>query len=159
MEEEILLNRERAEKFEKSALMNTIKNRGVSIKMEGRKVIIEGDPIEIMLTKEVIIAFNRGFEEGYAELLFDPEYSLHVIDVSSYSSNKERIKKLEGRVIGKGGSIKSKIEKMTNTKISVFGKTISIIGSYDEVDKARRIIDSILRGRSFSSAFHALSYG
>ncbi|MEM3828641.1 MAG: KH domain-containing protein [Conexivisphaerales archaeon] len=153
------MNKVRFTKFALSKLANALESRGLKIAVSENKVSIEGDPLNVMLGKEVLTAFNRGFSDSDSQLLFDQEYILEVMSIENYSKNKRRVSNLKGRVIGRNGSVKIRIEKLTNTKISIFGKTVSIIGRYDDVDKARRIIDTILRGKPFSVAFRSLHYG
>ena len=43
-----------------------------------------------------------------------------------------------GRVIGKDGSTRKTIEDLTNTDICVYGKTVSIIGDFDDVTRCQR---------------------
>ncbi|MCW1291555.1 MAG: KH domain-containing protein [Candidatus Rehaiarchaeum fermentans] len=159
MEEEILMNKKRFLAFNLSNLKEVLKSIGISVDINNSKVIIRGDAVNVMLGKEVITAFNRGFDEDASKLLLNEDYFLEIILLDSYTKNKKRMIKLKGRIIGRDGSIKAKIERSTNTKISVFGKTISIIGKYDEVDKAKRIINKILSGKSLSVAFGSINYG
>ncbi|MCW1292804.1 MAG: KH domain-containing protein [Candidatus Parvarchaeota archaeon] len=159
MEEEILMNKKRFLAFNSSNLKEALKSIGISVDINNGKVIIRGDAVNVMLAKEVITAFNRGFDEDASKLLLNEDYFLEIILLDSYTKNKKRMIKLKGRIIGRDGSIKAKIERTTNTKISVFGKTISIIGKYDEVDKAKRIINKILSGKSLSIAFGSINYG
>lgn len=153
------MNKKRFLAFNLSNLKEVLKSIGISVDINNSKVIIRGDAVNVMLGKEVITAFNRGFDEDSSKLLLNEDYFLEIILLDSYTKNKKRMIKLKGRIIGRDGSIKAKIERTTNTKISVFGKTISIIGKYDEVDKAKRIINKILSGKSLSVAFGSINYG
>jgi ribosomal RNA assembly protein len=53
------------------------------------------------------------------------------------NANIERIK---GRIIGEGGKARKNMENLTGTHISVYGKTVSIIG---DTSKLRLVVDAI----------------
>ncbi len=78
---------------------------------------------------EIVTAIGRGFSPENAMTLLDGENTLHVIDLREFvgksNANVERIK---GRIIGEGGRARKNMENLTNTHISVYGRTVSIIG-------------------------------
>jgi ribosomal RNA assembly protein len=61
-----------------------------------------------------------------------------------------------GRVIGKDGSTRKTIEDLTNTDICVYGKTVSIIGDFDDVADAKEAIEMILEGKPHSIVYRYL---
>ena len=100
----------------------------------------------------IIKAIGRGFAPEKAFLLLDSEYFLDVIDLTQEigkSAKQMEIKK--GRIIGKRGKARESIERSTNTFISVYGKTVSIIGKPEEVENARKAIEMLLEGAKHSS--------
>lgn len=112
------------------------------------------DPIKIFRIKEVLKAFGRGFNIDDALALLDESYYLEIVDIESKS--KDRITVLKGRVIGRKGGTKKIIEKISGAKISIYGKTISIIGRWDEVQVAKETIDLILSGSKHSTVYRFL---
>lgn len=122
------------------------------------EVEIETDnPIDILRIKQVIQAFGRGFDFETALGLLDEEYLFDTISVKDYSGkSRERQLTLKGRVIGTGGKTKTLIEKYTETKIAIYGKTISIIGRWDRVGLAKKAIDMLLSGSLHSTVYRFL---
>jgi ribosomal RNA assembly protein len=122
------------------------------------EIAIEGeDPISVMRAKEVIRAFGRGFDFDTALNLLDEEYVLVTIEVTEFSGkSRKRQVVLKGRVIGTKGKMKKMIEKYTDVKIAVYGKTISIIGRWNDVAVAREAIEMLLNGAEHSTVYRFL---
>ncbi|MCD6381854.1 MAG: RNA-processing protein [Candidatus Aenigmarchaeota archaeon] len=121
----------------------------VSIKIDDGEVTITGDSLNVYIAERVVKAIGRGFKDD-AFLLLDENYVLYVIPISK---NKNTLVRMRGRLIGTHGKIKERIEKMTNTKISIYGKTVSIIGKGDDVERARHAVQMILDGRKHATVF------
>jgi ribosomal RNA assembly protein len=154
MKEAVVLTEERAKMLrnKKEWIEKIEKLSNCKISLEDQEVTIEGnDPITILRVKEVFIALNRGFDLNAALYLLDESYFLDIIDIKDYGRSRERQIQLKGRVIGKEGSIKKMIEEKTGTKICVHGKTISIIGKWENLQVARKAIEMLLEGKMHSS--------
>jgi len=117
-------------------------------------VEISGEPLDVMKVVNIVKAIGRGFSSDDAKLLLNEDYVLEVI--SLYGETSKTIKRLMGRVIGRKGYTKEKIEKKTNTMISVFGKTVSIIGKGDGLIKAYNSLNALLSGRQHAYAYKKL---
>jgi len=112
------------------------------IDIEGR-----GNSANFLDAVNVVRAIGRGFSPENAFLLLGEEQLLDVIKVSDLIGGGEKsLKTKKGRVIGRKGLAREEIEKATGAKISVFGKTISIIGSPEAVEIARKAIEMLLEG-------------
>ena len=115
---------------------------------------VDGDNGEVSITSignvekmqpfkamEIVSAIGRGFPPENAMTLLEGEKTLHVIDLREFagksSANVERIK---GRIIGNAGRARINMENLTNTHISVYGRTVSIIG---DSTKLRLVVDAI----------------
>ena len=114
------------------------------------EITIEGDSIGIMDANNIIKAVGRGFLVDVALELTDEKKNLYII---SLPDDRKKLKRIKSRIIGTGGRSKRKIEKMTFTHISVYGKTTSIIGDYENVDIARRSIEKLIRGSPHSNVY------
>ena len=114
------------------------------------------DPLAVMRIKLVFQAFGRGFDFDDALNLLDEEFSLEIIDLSAYSKSRDRLMTLKGRIIGTEGRSKNIIEKKTETKIAIYGKTVAIIGRFQDVAKAREAIELILSGKKHGTVFRFL---
>ncbi len=120
----------------------------LSIDSEEGTVKVEGEDAVLLLRGvEVIQAINRGFSPERAFILFeDEDLLLDIIDLSRISDSPGQLDRLRGRIIGKDGRSREQIENMTETEISVMGKTIAIIGLPEQMKVARNAIDMLLKG-------------
>jgi ribosomal RNA assembly protein len=118
-------------------------------------VSIEGeDPVNVLRTVEVIRAINRGFSPERAFALFeDEDMLLDVMDLSGVCTTSKQLERIRGRIIGKGGRAREQMEDMTGAFISVYGKTIAIIGMIEQVKVARTAIEMLLDGLPHESVF------
>ena len=122
----------------------------------GDGVVIEGEGLDVIKTQQIIKAIGRGFSSDNSLLLLDDEYQLVVISLTGETPNT--IKRLFARVIGKDGRTRRKIEHSTRTLISVYGKTVSIIGKGKELQTAKNAVEQILQGRSHGYVYKRLGY-
>jgi ribosomal RNA assembly protein len=73
--------------------------------------------------------------------LLKGENALHVIDLREFAGKSNaNIERIKGRIIGEGGKARKNMENLTGTHISVYGKTVSIIG---DTSKLRLVVDAI----------------
>jgi ribosomal RNA assembly protein len=102
----------------------------------------------------VINAINRGFSPERAfEMLDDEDLLLDVIDLSGLADNPRQLDRLRGRIIGKDGRAREQIEDMTEIEISVFGKTVALIGYPEQLKVARTAIDMLIEGVPHENVF------
>lgn len=107
----------------------------------------------LMKAYDIIKAIGRGFSPEKALLLKDDEYTLTIIDLTQYAKRKNALERIRGRIIGKKGKARLLIEEITGTHISVFGKTVSIIGKWDKVGLAEEAIRRLAEGAPHSRVF------
>ncbi|AET65704.1 KH domain-containing protein [Methanothrix harundinacea] len=113
------------------------------------------DPIMAMRLAEVVRAIGRGFSpERALPILEDELLMLDVIDLSRAFNTKSDMARVKGRIIGKDGRTREIAEKLTGAGISVYGKTIGIIGNPDQIRVARTAIEMLIDG-----APHGAVYG
>ncbi len=110
-------------------------------------VTIEGEGEDFFKAASVIKAIARGFSPERAFKLFQDDYTLKIIDITEYTGKSTATQKAKrGRVIGRGGLTRTEIEKKTHSMVSVYGKTISIIGLQQDIESAEEAIDMLLNG-------------
>ncbi len=125
----------------------------ITITPEG-EVTIEGESIQAYNAQKVVKAVARGFKPHEALLLTGDDTTLEIIEIKDFAGkSKNDMIRLRGRVIGEKGKAKRNVEKLTNTKISVFGKTIGIMGRMENVLDAREVINSLLSGSKHGTAY------
>jgi ribosomal RNA assembly protein len=124
---------------------------------EGDVVISGGDALGLFTAREIVEAIGRGFNPDFAKLLLKQDYVLDMISIKDYAGkSKDTALRLKGRVIGKEGKSRKTIEMLTDTHISIYGKTIGIIGGPDGVDNARQAIEALLKGSPHGNVYKSL---
>ncbi len=129
---------------------------GVKVRLDEEVGIETEDPIMLLRAKEVMKAFGRGFLFDDALYLLDESYFLESLDVESYCKSDNRAVVLKARVIGTKGKTKRMIGEYTNTKIAVYGDTVSIIGIWKDVMLARKAVEMLLFGSSHTVVYKFL---
>jgi len=121
------------------------------------EVIRKGSPLKYLKAIAIIKGIGRGFSPERAFELLDDDKRLELIDVREIiGRNQSAMKAKKGRVIGSKGKARVEIEKESGAKISVYGKTIGIIGNDDQIEKARKAIEMLLGGASHEMAYDYL---
>jgi len=115
------------------------------------------DPIKGMRAREVVHAIARGFSPEKAMRLFDDDNLMfETIDLSNIARTEKDMERLKGRIIGRAGKTREVFEEITNVRISVYGKTISIIGYPEQNAVARAGIDMLLKGSTHGPVYKFL---
>ncbi len=128
----------------------TIDSKEGTVKVEGS----DENTVSLLRAVEVINAVNRGFSPERAfELLEDEDLLLEVIDLSGLADNPRQLDRLRGRIIGKDGRAREQIEDMADVEISVFGKTVAIIGYPEQLKVARSAVDMLIEGVPHENVF------
>lgn len=113
---------------------------------EGLVTLQGEDSIKLYTAREVIKAIARGFNPEIAQLLLRHDYTLETIKLTDYANTKDSQQRLKGRVIGMKGKSRENLERLTQCFISVYGKTVCIIGEVGWADLAKRAIEKLLQG-------------
>jgi ribosomal RNA assembly protein len=128
----------------------TVDSKEGTVKVEGS----DENTVPLLRAVEVISAVNRGFSPERAfGMLEDEDLLLDVIDLSGLADTPRKLDRLRGRIIGKDGRAREQIEDMTDVEISVFGKTIALIGYPEQLKVARTAIDMLIEGVPHESVF------
>jgi len=134
------------------------KELGVKLKIDSKtgEVMIYApqEKADVLLKASAIIkAIARGFSPENALLLKNDDYTLSLIDLTQYAPTKKALIRIRGRIIGEKGKARLLIEELTGTKISVYGKTVGIIGPWDKVSLAEEAIRKLAEGARHSTVF------
>lgn len=115
------------------------------------------DPLLPMKLESVVRAIGRGFNPEVAVMLLEDDYVLEVIDMRRFVGDaRNALTRMRGRLIGEKGRTRTYIEERTNTRISVYGHTVSIIGRTYDVVAAREAVISLLEGSMHSTAYRLM---
>lgn len=129
----------------------------LDVDSESGTVVLEstGDAFKALRASDVIKAIARGFSpEKALKLMENEDLILDLMDLSKISDSPSDLTRLKGRIIGKAGKTREIMESMTGARISVYGKTISIIGDAEQIMTIRTGIDMLIEG-----APHGAVYG
>lgn len=117
------------------------------------EVTIEGDGIGLLDAENIIKAVSRGFPPEKAMHLLDEEKTLCIIQLPKSRKTLSRIK---ARIIGKKGKSRENIERLTGSDIAVYGRTVSIIGTYGNVHYSAEAVERLIRGYRHASVYRYL---
>jgi ribosomal RNA assembly protein len=135
----------------------------VSLSIDGQtgETVIKGvgDVENIMPFKaeEIVMAIGRGFSAENALRLVQEETSLHVMDLRQFAGKSAaQIERIKSRIIGEGGRVRKNIEDLSGAKISVYGRTVAIIGDGTQLKSAVNAITSISSGSTHGKVYNDL---
>lgn len=126
------------------------------IELEGNNVKIEGGALEEMTAAKIVKAIGRGFNPEKALRIVEEGVEFHQIDVSKFADTGNSQDRLKGRVIGRDGETRKHIEKMAEVEITVYGKTVGIVGYMENIEVAQQTVKMLLNGSSHSTAYNYL---
>jgi ribosomal RNA assembly protein len=105
----------------------------------------------------VIEAVGRGFSPQRALRLLEPETLLEVLDLREFSGKSDNsLERIRGRVIGLNGKSRRVIEELTKCYVSVYGRTVAIIGEVTEAKLAKEAISMLAAGSRHRSVYNLL---
>ncbi|VVB64847.1 KH domain protein [uncultured archaeon] len=115
------------------------------------------DPLMVMRVSDLVRAIGRGFSPERALVILDDEMlMLDVMDLSKMVGTKSDMARLKGRIIGKDGKTREIMEKLSGSKVSVYGKTIALLGYPEQIRVARAAIEMLLDGAPHGNVYSFL---
>ncbi len=130
------------------------KKLNVKLDIVENNVEIEGEGLELFEAKNIIKAIARGFSPEKAFRLLKEDEQIEIIELRDLSDAK--IKIIKARLIGTNGKTRRLIEFYTGCSVSIYGKTVSIIGSYEQLEIAREAVNMIVSGAKHSNVYKFL---
>jgi len=123
----------------------------VTVKAESA---LRADPFS---ATRVIEAIGRGFSPQRARRLLDEGTAFEVIDLRDFAGRSVRsLERIRGRVIGLRGKSRRVIEELTSCHLSVYGRTVAIIGGAAEVQLASEAVRSLAKGSQHKTVYNTL---
>jgi len=105
------------------------------------------NPLNFLLTEKIVSAIGRGFNPKKALKLIKEDVFLEVINLEDkIGKSPKKLKRMKGRIIGRNGEMRKSIEKFSGVSMSVYGRTVSLIGGFEEVKIARKALSMIISG-------------
>lgn len=115
------------------------------------------DKIQPFKAMEIVTAIGRGFSPDNAMTLLEGENALHVIDLREFAGKSNaNVERIKGRIIGEAGRARRNMENLSGTHISVYGRTVSIIGDSSKLRLAVDAISSISSGSMHGAVYTKL---
>ena len=116
------------------------------------------DPSMLFNAKDVITALGRGFSPEHAfRLVRDQEAVLDILDLRAvFGKSEADIKRVKGRIIGMNGKTRAIIEELTDTNVAVYGHTVAIIGTIDQLQVAREAREMLIKGSMHGTVYRFL---
>ncbi len=128
----------------------------VELEIKDNLAVIDGEPLDEMDALNVVKAIGRGFNPDKAVRLVEKDVVLHLMDIKNFADTPNSQERLKGRVIGRDGETRTHLEKQGNVEISVYGKTIGIIGYAENIQIVAESIKMLLQGSTHSTAYQYL---
>lgn len=134
----------------------------IDIDAEEGEVRISGpdsDPIRAMKARDIVVAIGRGFSPERAMRLLKDNAYLGVLDIKFTTGKREKsaLRRIRARAIGTRGRARSRIEELSGCSMSVYGSTIALIGEEEQLDRATRAVELLLKGSEHATVFHFLA--
>ena len=104
-------------------------------------------PLNVYTAQKIVNAINRGFNPAKAMKLMEENYDIEIFNLISILGKSEKhIKRVKGRIIGRNGEMRRAIERFAESFVSVYGKTVSVMAIYEDLQIARKAINMIIKG-------------
>jgi ribosomal RNA assembly protein len=116
------------------------------------------DPSMLLKAKDVVTAIGRGFTPDVAfRLIRNEDEIFDMIDLRLvFGRSDSDISRIKGRIIGTEGKTRKLIEELTEANVAVYGHTIGLIGSFEEVDAAHNAVQMIIEGCEHHTVYRYL---
>ncbi len=133
----------------------------ITIDSETGETLISGkgrvEDIQPFKAMEIVTAIGRGFSPDNAMKLLKGENTLHVLDLREFAGKSPtQVERIKGRIIGESGKARKNMENLSGTNISVYGKTVAIIGETSKLKLAVDAISSLSSGSMHGSVYNKL---
>ena len=143
----ILKSKETRERIEKEL--------NVKITIQENTVNIDGEGLNLYQAKNIVKAIARGFPPEKAFRLLNENEQIEIIELKDFSDKK--MKTVKSRLIGTQGKTRKMIEKFSGCAISIYGKTVSIIGEHEQIEKAKQAVEMIINGAKHTNVYKYLN--
>jgi ribosomal RNA assembly protein len=115
------------------------------------------DPVLVWKARDMIRAMARGFSPKRALTLIDEDARLIIISLREFVGNSTaQLKRVSGRIIGENGRSRRVIEETTESLVSVYGKTVAIIGIDPGLEYATRAVTMLIDGAPHAAVYKYL---
>ena len=118
------------------------------------EALVEANPFKAV---DIVSAIARGFSPQRAFALLEEEKMLTVVDLREFAGKSENaIARIKSRLIGTDGKARKIIEQLTESEISIYGHTVSIIGDPEESRVAKEAVEKLAIGGTHKATYEML---
>ena len=116
------------------------------------------DPSLLLKAKDVVTAIGRGFTpEVTFRLIRNEDEIFDLIDLRViFGRSESDIKRIKGRIIGADGKTRKLIEELTEADVVVYGHTVGLIGTFEQVNTAHNAVQMIIEGCQHHTVYNYL---
>ena len=145
-----------------STRKNLEESLGIKLAIDSRSgsVVVKSDSIEggdPLKAVRIVEAIGRGFSPQRARRLLDEDVAFEVIDLRDFAGKSEKaMERIRGRVIGLNGKSRRVIEELTECYVSVYGRTVALIGHVAEIRLASDAVRKLASGSPHKSVYNML---
>lgn len=136
-------------------LVSLEKQLNVKIKLEGKNVTLEGDPIHEYEASVIFEALSFGFSLAVAMQLKDSQFSFREIQIKDFT-RKKNLEPIRARLIGKEGRTRKTIEEISGCKVRIKDNSVGIVGSAEEMEYAITAIKNLIKGSKQANVYNFL---
>lgn len=114
----------------------------------------DADPVRALKGPDIVKAIGRGFApEDALTLLEDEMMMFELVDIDAATRNKRDLKRQKGRLIGEDGRTRELMEELTGAAVVIYGTTLGVIGTPEQVEAVRRAAEMILDGAPHGAVY------
>lgn len=106
---------------------------------------------------EIVTAIAKGFSPQRANRLLEEEMVLYVQDLKEFvGKSSNALERIKGRIIGVDGKARKNMEQLSGAYISVYGHSVAMIGSSEEIRLANEAVTMLAKGSLHKSVYSML---
>ena len=99
-----------------------------------------------MKALDIVHAIARGFSPEHALALLAEDIYLSIVELQNLVRNDKDLERQRARLIGTKGKARKMLEEYTGTHVSIYGKTVAIIGNAESVEMATDAVSKLATG-------------
>ncbi len=128
---------------------------GVEIEIEGKKVTVKGESLNVYEAGMVLDAMSMGFSAKRALALKEESKIFRVLNIKALT-RKKNFKEVRARLIGTAGRTKKTIEDIANCDIVVRDNDVGIIADAEVIDEVVTAVSNLIRGTKQANTYRYL---
>ena len=140
--EKIYINNIRKLKENKETIEEKL---GVVLKIKGKQVSIEAEPVEQYEASLILEAIDFGFPLRDALTLASENMIFRKLPIKNFTRRKD-LKEVRGRIIGTEGKTKRAMENVSGCAVVLHENTVGIIGPAESIEEATTALGNLIHG-------------